>query len=74
MKREFSLGVRPEWERDDVMNLDEAIEHAMNVYVECPKEDCNQEHLQLAKWLIELKRLREVVDKDTKDIRKRRMS
>lgn len=41
------------------MTLDEAIEHARNAGLKmaCSKETCTcgQEHLQLAKWLEELK-------------------
>lgn len=41
------------------MTLDEAIEHAYNASLKmaCNKETrtCSQEHLQLAKWLEELK-------------------
>ena len=44
------------------MTLDEAIDHAKNMgekmTLQCKTCACGQEHLQLAKWLEELKRYR----------------
>ncbi|NJO18658.1 MAG: hypothetical protein HC877_23910 [Thioploca sp.] len=44
------------------MTLDEAIEHAEEVSSQCSIEDqlCSQNHIQLARWLRELKKYREI--------------
>lgn len=39
------------------LTLDEAIKHIEDVIKDCDKE-CKIEHLQLKKWLLELKELR----------------
>jgi hypothetical protein len=41
------------------MNLDEAIEHALDVAYSSECLECRKEHLQLAEWLKELKKRRE---------------
>lgn len=49
----------------DVMTLDDAIRHCYNVAKSCSmvgKEECGQDHLQLAEWLEDYKRLRRVMD------------
>lgn len=49
----------------DVMTLDDAIRHCYNVAKSCSmvgKEKCSQDHLQLAEWLEDYKRLRWVID------------
>ncbi len=46
-----------------MMTLDEAIEHAreagLKMCLKCETKECGREHLQLAKWLEELKKYRE---------------
>lgn len=41
------------------MTLDEAIKHALEVAENTTCVDCKNEHLQLAEWLLELKKRRE---------------
>jgi hypothetical protein len=49
--------------KEDTMTLDEAIEHARDVgtklLCKCETRECGKEHIQLAKWLEELKGYRE---------------
>lgn len=40
------------------MTLDEAIEHCVTVAGNCNRYQCSNDHLQLAGWLLELKRYR----------------
>lgn len=40
------------------MTLDEAIKHTLEVADQAPCDRCKEEHLQLAKWLKELKEYR----------------
>jgi len=40
------------------MTIDDAITHAMDVYNKASCEKCKLDHMQLAKWLEELKQLR----------------
>lgn len=41
-----------------MMTLDEAIQHAKEVSAQCTNQECSLEHMQLAKWLEELKQRR----------------
>ena len=41
-----------------MMTLDEAIQHAKEVASQCTNQECSLEHMQLAKWLEELKQRR----------------
>lgn len=41
------------------MTLDEAIKHCMEIAHNTTCADCKNEHLQLAEWLLELKKRRE---------------
>ncbi len=41
-----------------MMTLDDAIQHAKEVASQCSDEGCSMEHMQLAKWLEELKQRR----------------
>jgi len=54
----------------DTSKIDEAIEHAKAVAAEHPDTDCEQEHLQLAEWLEELKFQRDNVRRLTTAIEK----
>jgi len=40
------------------MDIDEAINHCYDVANTCKNEQCSFDHIQLAKWLEELKELR----------------
>jgi hypothetical protein len=42
-----------------MMTLDDAIQHAKEVASQCSNQECSLEHMQLAKWLEELKQRRE---------------
>lgn len=42
------------------MTIDEAIRHCREVAVYCSTRKCSNDHLQLAEWLEELKRLRKL--------------
>lgn len=44
------------------MTLDEAIEHCLEVAKNTTCAGCKEEHLQLAEWLLELKKRREQND------------
>lgn len=49
----------------DIMTLDDAIRHCYNVARTCTmfgKEDCGKDHLQLAEWLEDYKRLKRAVN------------
>lgn len=49
----------------DVMTLDDAIRHCYNVAKSCSmvgSVECGQDHLQLAEWLEDYKRLRRIID------------
>ena len=46
-------------EDKEIMSLDEAIEHCVDVFESTDCDDCALEHLQLADWLTELKEYRE---------------
>ena len=41
------------------MTLDNAIEHCNDVANSCKNKSCANDHLQLAEWLMELKKLKE---------------
>jgi hypothetical protein len=41
------------------MTLDDAIEHCNDVANNCKNKSCANDHLQLAEWLMELKKLKE---------------
>lgn len=41
------------------MTLDDAIEHCNDVANSCKNKSCANDHLQLAEWLMELKKLKE---------------
>jgi len=38
-----------------MMTLDEAIEHCEEVANQCSNKECSNDHIQLAKWLKELR-------------------
>ena len=44
------------------MNLEEAIQHAEDVALQCELDSplCSEDHAQLAKWLRELKKYRDI--------------
>lgn len=46
------------------MDIDEAITHAEDIYMNCEDIDCAFEHVQLANWLKELKGLKAVLGND----------
>jgi hypothetical protein len=41
-----------------MMTLDEAIQHAKEVSEQCANQECSLDHMQLARWLEELKQRR----------------
>ena len=44
------------------MTIEEAIDHAIDVARTADCEECREEHLQLADWLIELKSFRQMMN------------
>lgn len=55
-------------EKSQTMSLDEAIKHCYEVVENGVCAKCEAEHLQLASWLEELKRLREENSRLIRDI------
>ena len=48
-------------EINNIITLDEAIQHCRDVAQKCNNKACGLEHVQLAQWLIELKDLQQEV-------------
>lgn len=52
---------------NEIITIDEAIKHCYEV-AECKCDDCGKEHLQLAKWLEELKESREIINRQKAEV------
>ena len=57
---------------EPIITIDEAIEHCYEV-ADKKCDDCGKEHLQLAKWLEELKESREIINRQKAEIERLRM-
>ena len=56
---------------NEIISIDEAIEHCYEV-ANRKCDDCGKEHLQLAKWLEELKESRETINRQKAEIERLR--